>query len=58
MTKGKIQAWIDDKQMVDVDTTDKRISVRLEVDLSRPIGIATYNTAAALREIKVREVAE
>ncbi len=56
MTKGKIQAWIDDKQMVDVDTTDKRISVRLEVDLSRPIGIATYNTAAALREIKVREV--
>ena len=47
VTKGKIEAWIDDKQMVDVDTKDKRISVRIEVDLSKPLGIATYNTSAA-----------
>jgi hypothetical protein len=56
VTQGKIQAWIDDKQMVDVDTADKKISIRLEVEPSRPLGIATYNTAAALRDIKVREV--
>ena len=56
VTKGKIEAWIDDKQYVDVDTEGKRIGVRIEVDLSRPLGIATYNTTAALRDIKLRRV--
>ncbi|MGD9721199.1 MAG: DUF1080 domain-containing protein [Pirellulales bacterium] len=54
VTKGKIQAWIDDKQRVDVDTEGKRIGIRLEIDASRPLGIATYNTEAALRKIEIR----
>ncbi len=56
VTDGKIAAWIDDKQRVDVDTEGKRIGVRIEVDLSRPLGIATYNTTAAIRNIKVKPV--
>jgi hypothetical protein len=54
VTDGKIEAWIDDEQRVDVDTEGKRIGVRIEVDLSRPLGIATYNTTAALRDIKLK----
>lgn len=57
VTPDKIQAWIDDKQMVDVDTKDRRIGIRLEVELSRPLGIANYNTSSALRDIKVRSLA-
>jgi hypothetical protein len=30
--------------------------VRLEVELSRPFGIATWQTAAALRKIQIREL--
>ncbi len=56
VTDGKIEGWIDDKQRVDVDTEGKRIGVRIEVDLSRPLGIATYNTTAALRDIKIKPV--
>ncbi len=56
VTDGKIEAWIDDKQRVDVDTEGKRIGVRIEVDISRPLGIATYNTTAALRDIKIKPV--
>jgi len=56
VTDGKIEAWIDDKQRVDVDTEGKRIGVRIEVDISRPLGIATYNTTAALRDIKIKSV--
>jgi hypothetical protein len=57
VTKDKIEAWIDQKQMVEVETKDKRIGIRIEVEPSRPLGIATYNTTAALREIKVRRLA-
>ena len=56
ITPEKIATWIDKKQMVDLPLKDRRISVRLEVELSRPLGIATYNTSAALREIKVQGV--
>jgi hypothetical protein len=56
VTPEKIEAWLDNKQMVNLPLKDRRISIRLEVELSRPLGIATYNTSAALREIKVRKI--
>ncbi|MEX0977428.1 MAG: DUF1080 domain-containing protein [Pirellulales bacterium] len=52
----KIEAWIDDKQMVDVQTKDRRISIRLEVELSRPLGIASYTTTAELRDVKLKRL--
>jgi hypothetical protein len=54
VTPKKIEAWIDDKQVVDVETTGHKISIRPEVEGSRPLGIASYRTTAALRDIKIR----
>ncbi|HUT25507.1 MAG TPA: DUF1080 domain-containing protein, partial [Sumerlaeia bacterium] len=53
----KIQAWIDDKPIVDVTTTGRKISVRSECDLSVPLGVATWRTTGAFRNARVREVA-
>jgi hypothetical protein len=53
VTKTKIEVWIDDKSVVDVDYTDKRIGIRIEVDLSKPLGFTTYRTTGALRSIKL-----
>lgn len=58
VTGDKIEAWIDDDRMVDVETKDRRISIRLEVELSRPLGIACYSTTAALRDIKLRRLGD
>ncbi|MBI1368136.1 MAG: DUF1080 domain-containing protein [Planctomycetes bacterium] len=52
--KHRIAAWIDDKQVVNVDTTDKKIGIRIEVDLSRPLGIATYTTTGAIKNIQFK----
>lgn len=54
VTHGRIEAWIDDKQVVDVRPGGRRVSVRAEVELSQPFGIAAWNTRAALRNIRVR----
>ena len=48
----RIQAWIDDERVVDVNTTNRKISVRNEVILSRPLGICSFQTSAALRQIE------
>jgi len=50
----KIQAWIDEDKVVDVVTTDRRISIRSEVEPSQPFGIATWSTTGALRNIRIR----
>jgi hypothetical protein len=51
-----IQAWIDGEKLVDVVTTDRKISVRSEVEQSIPFGIATYSTTGAIRNLKVRQL--
>jgi hypothetical protein len=51
-----IQAWINDDKMVDVNTTEKRISIRIEVEPSVPLGIATWSTTGAIRNIRVRRL--
>ena len=56
VTEGKLEAWIDKKQVIDVDTRDKTIGIRPEVEKSRPLGISSYATTAALRKIKIREL--
>jgi hypothetical protein len=54
--KDRIQAWIDDKRLVDADTSEKKISIRFECDPCKPFGFCTYNTVGAVRDIKVREL--
>jgi hypothetical protein len=56
VTRPKIEAWLDKEKVVDLKTADRRISIRSEVELSRPLGVSTWNTAAALRNIEVRRL--
>lgn len=54
VAQEKIEAWIDDASIVNVATAGRRISIRPEVELSKPLGIATWITKAALRKIEIR----
>jgi hypothetical protein len=57
VTEKKLEAWIDKEMLVDVATTDRRISVRPgDIELSQPFGLAAWQTSAAYREIKFRRV--
>jgi hypothetical protein len=53
---GKIQAWIDDDAVVDVDTAEKTIGLRIETESCIPLGLATWNTAAAWKNIQVKKL--
>ena len=57
VTDSKIQAWIDNERMIDADITGRRISMRAgEIEDSVPFGLATYQTTAAIKDIKIRSV--
>lgn len=50
---GKIVARIDSTNVVDFTIGTKKLSVRPEVELSRPFGIASWRTTAAVRNIRL-----
>ncbi len=50
----RLTAWLDEEELVDVSTVGKKLSVRGEVEESRPLGIATWRTTGAIKNIKVR----
>jgi hypothetical protein len=57
VTPAKLEAWIDDKAMVDVALEGKRISVRPgEIELSQPLGLATWQTTGAVRNVRLRRL--
>lgn len=56
VTPAKIEAWIDDKQVVETERAGRKISIRPEVEVSKPLGVSCWQTKSALREIKIREL--
>lgn len=58
VTPDHIEAWLDKEQIVDADVKGKKISVRAEVEASQPLGIATYQTTGAIKNIRWRKFIE
>ena len=57
VTPGRLQAWIDDENFVDEDEiTGERLSTRIEVDRSKPLGVCCFDTQASFRNIRIRKV--
>lgn len=57
VTERKIEAWIEQKQIVDVLITGRKVSLRFgDIEMSKPFGLASYSTSAAFRGISIRPV--
>lgn len=53
VTAEKIEAWIDDEKVVDFTIGNNYLSIRPEVELSKPFGIASWRTTSAIRNIRL-----
>jgi hypothetical protein len=51
----KIEAWTNDEKIIDFETDGHELSIRPEMMLSTPFGICSWNTTAALRNIKLKD---
>ena len=58
VTPGHIEAWIDGKPVAKQALEGHKLSIRPEVELNRPLGICTFETRAALRNMKIRRLKE
>lgn len=55
--KDRLDVWIDNKPVVELDTKGKKLSMRSgEIEESLPFGLATFRTRSAVRNIRLREI--
>jgi Domain of Unknown Function (DUF1080) len=55
VASDRIQAWIDDKPVINVEIAGRKIGLRFEdMKLSAPLGFASYLTKGAVRNIEYR----
>jgi len=55
VTAERIQAWIDDQRVINVNIAGRSIGLRFgEMKLSAPLGLVSYNTEGSVRNIEYR----
>jgi hypothetical protein len=56
VTPERIDAWLDERQIINQALKGNSLDVRIEMELSRPLGVASWRTKAALRDIRLRRL--
>jgi hypothetical protein len=56
VTPQHVAAWIDDREQFQVERKDRKFSVWWEQEPMRPLGVATWRTKAAVRNISLKVV--
>lgn len=57
VTDKKVEAWIDEEQFVDVEREGRKFSLRSgDIAKSLPLGIATFATKGAVRDITLKRL--
>lgn len=57
VTNNQLEAWIDDKKVVDADTEGRHIGMRPgEIEKNVPFGLASYQTTAELKNVQIRRL--
>jgi len=56
VTTAAIEVWLDDRQIIKQELKGNQITIRMEMDPSVPLGIASYRTKAALRDLRMHKL--
>lgn len=56
VSSAAVQVWIDGKRIINQPRQDHHFSIRIEVSDCRPLGISTWCTSGAVRNIRIRSL--
>ena len=56
VTPARIEAWLDDKQIINQSLKGNTVQTRIEVEASQPLGVASWRTKSAVRNIRLRRL--
>jgi len=50
--------WLDKEKIIDLKTANRDLTIYWEVEPCLPFGIATWRTTGAIRNVRIRRLAE
>ncbi len=53
VTPAKLETWLDEKKIIDVVITGKKVALRSDIDDSKPLGLTSFASTAAIRNIRL-----
>ena len=56
VTDAAIETWLDDRQIIKQERKGNKIDIRVDMEPSLPLGIASYRTKAALRDLRIHKL--
>ncbi len=57
VTENRIEVWIDDQRVINLDTFEKRLGMRWgDIERCVPLGLATWQTRGQIRHLRVRAI--
>jgi hypothetical protein len=58
VTPDRIRAWLDkdEEPILDVETDGVEIGLRADIDAARPLGLSTFQTSAAYKNIRLKKL--
>ncbi len=56
VSTAKIEAWINDEKVISQKREGHKFGIRFECEPCQPLGIATWSTTGAVRDIRLREL--
>jgi len=56
VTPEKIEVWIDKDKVVDLDLSNRHLSVHPSVELACPLGIANFSTTSLFRNVTLKKL--
>ena len=55
---NRLKGFVDDKEIFDADTTDKKLSLRFgEIEYCKPLGLATFRTQGEIKNLTIKPLA-
>ena len=58
VSEKKVECWIGDEQVADVERKGSNFTTRIECDDCQPFGFATWDTVGAVRDIRLRTLTD
>lgn len=58
VTRPAIHVWIDDKELITLETKDRKFNVSWEMEPCQPFGFATWYTQGAVRHVRYRPLGQ
>jgi hypothetical protein len=54
----RLQTWIDDEKVIDISTKGVKVDVRADISDTKPLGLTSFQTTGAMKEIKLRQLSD